>query len=216
MISLLVRVLPLAFGAAVSPTLLTVVALLLAGAKTRRDAIVFAAGTLAVSVAIGLAVLLVFNRALERHHDTTGHRGAAIDIVLGVVLLALAVREIVAEPKTKEPKDRRQLGVGASFTLGLVVMAANFSSLVLYLAALKEIVRADVATASELVVTAVFIVIMLLPVELPLLLTVVAPGSSERILTRIGAAVKRHSHTIAVVVLVVFGAYLVVKGVTRV
>jgi threonine/homoserine/homoserine lactone efflux protein len=214
--SLLLRVLPLALGAAVSPTVLTVIVLLLAGAKSRRDAVAFAIGTLAVSIAIGVAVLFLFNRALQHHHDTTGHRSAIIDIVLGGLLLALAVRELVAAPKTKEPKAQRKLGIGASFALGAVVMVANFSSLVLYLAALKEIVRADVTTASELVVTAAFIAIMLLPVELPLLLTVVAPGSSERILATIGTTVKRHSHAITVVVLVVFGAYLVVKGVVKV
>ncbi len=215
MVSILLKVLPLAIGAAVSPTVLTVVVLLLAGAKTRRDAVAFAIGTALVSVAIGLAVLFVFNRALEAHHDSAGHRSAVVDVVLGLVLLALAVREVVARPKAKEPKARRELGVGGAFALGAAVMAANFSSLVLYLAALKEIVRADVATVSELVVTAVFIVIMLLPAEVPLLLTVVAPDSSQRILTSIGASVKRHSRTITIVVLVVFGAYLLAKGVLK-
>jgi len=214
MVSLLLRVLPLAFGAAVSPTVLAVIVLLLAHAKTRRNAVAFAIGTAVVSVAIGLAILFVFHQALEAHHDSTGHRSAVVDVVLGVALLALAVRELVAKPKAKEPKATH-LGVGSAFVLGCAVMAANFSSLVLYLAGLKEIVRADVATTSELVVTAVFIVIMLLPVELPLLLTVVAPASSQRILTGIGASVKRHAHTITIVVLVIFGAYLLVKGVLK-
>lgn len=211
--SLFVRVLPLALGAALSPTVLTVIVLLLAGAKSRRDAVAFAIGTLAVSIAIGVAMLFVFNQTLQGHHAGTKSSSAIIDIVLGGVLLVLALREVVVAPKAKEPKARHKLGVGAAFVLGMLVMAANFSSLVLYLAALKEIVRADVATASELVVTAAFIVIMLLAVELPLLLTVVAPGSSERLLTNIGATVKRNSRAITIVVLVIFGAYLAVKGV---
>jgi len=215
MVSLLLRVLPLAFGAAVSPTVLTVIVLLLAGSRSRRGAVGFALGTLGVSVAIGLAFLFVFNRALQAHHDHTGHRSAVVDVVLGLVLLGLAVREVVAKPKAKEPKAKRERGIGGGFALGAAVMVANFSSLVLYLAALKEIVRADVATVSELVVTAVFIAIMLLPVEIPLLLTVVAPDSSQRILSGIGASVKRHSRTITIIVLVVFGAYLVGKGIAR-
>lgn len=215
MISLLVKVLPLAFGAAISPTVLTVVVLLLAGAKTRRPAVAFAAGTATLSVAIGAAVLLVFRGALDGPHHVTGHRGAVVDIVLGALLLALAVRAIARKPKPKEPKPRHLVGTGAAFALGVGIMASNFSSLVLYLAALKVIVRADATTSATVVVTGVFIVIMLLPVELPLLLTVVAPRSSDRLLGGIGETVKRHSRAITIVVLVVFGAYLLVKGITR-
>ena len=214
MISLLVKVLPLAFGAAVSPTLLTMVVLLLAGAKTRRPAVAFAAGTAVLSVAIGAAVLLVF-RALDAPRHVSGHRGAVVDIVFGAVLLALAVRAIASKPKPKEPKPRHLWGTGAAFVLGLGIMASNFSSLVLYLAALKEIVRADATTSATVVVTGVFIAIMLLPVELPLLLTVVAPRSADRLLGGIGETVERNSRPITIVVLVGFGAYLLLKGITR-
>ena len=215
MISLLVKVLPLAFGAAISPTLLTVVVLLLAGAKSRRPAVAFAAGTAVLSVAIGAAVLLVFRSALDAPHHVTGHRGAVVDMIFGGLLLALAARAVASTPRPKEPKPRHLLGVGAAFVLGLGIMASNFSSLVLYLAALKEIVRADATTSVAVVVTGVFITVMLLPVELPLLLTVVAPRSADRLLGCIGETVTRHSRTITIVVLVGFGAYLFLKGISR-
>ena len=213
--SLLLRVLPLAFGAALSPTLLTVIVLLLAGGKTRRPAVAFAAGTATLSVAAGAAVLLVFRGALDAPHHVTGHRGAIVDTVCGVLLLGLAVRTMMHTPTPDEPTARHLLGSRAAFALGLGIMASNFSSLVLYFAALKDIVRSQAGTPTTVIVTGVFIVIMLLPVELPLVLTVLVPDSSARILDAIGTSVKRHSRTIAIVVLVVFGVYLLLKGVVR-
>jgi hypothetical protein len=219
MAALLVAVLPLAIGAAISPTLLALQLLVLTG-STRPLARAWAlaggaALVLAAYALLGVTVLDHLGPAEHHHHSL---RGALVMFVAGGLMAVLAVRSLLKRPTPAEQQKSRTagrletaptfwfIGVGA---LGMVV---NFSTLVLFLPALHEITRASVGTVDRVVAFAVVFVITLLPVLAPVVLVSAMGRRVAPALDAVHAFVTRHSRQIGIVIEVVFAVYLVVKG----
>jgi hypothetical protein len=216
---LLARVVPLALGAAVSPTVLTMSVLLMCSPRrpVTRGA-VFALGTLASLVVLSALGLTVLDRFGTHHPTATEHAVSdGVDVALGLVLLALALRTALrhrdptVDATPKRPSD--QGGLGTAFVLGVVLMATNVSTIVLYIPAMKDIGRAPVSETDQLLALLVVLAIVSLPATVPLALRIVAPGPSQRFLTRLDAAITRHQRTIVIAVEVLFGLYLLIKGI---
>jgi hypothetical protein len=216
---LLARVIPLALGAAVSPTMLTVSVLILCSRRRPvARGVVFTLGVLTVLVALTVLGLTVLDR-FANHHPSATERAVSdgVDLALGIVLLALALRTALrphdptrhAQPK--QPRDRGS-GLGNAFVLGLVVMATNVTTIVLYIPMMKDIGRSSVSEADQLLTVLLVLALASLPAWLPLTLRVIAPEPSTRALARLEAFTTKHRGTIILVVEVVFGLYLLLKG----
>ena len=218
--SLLVAVLPLALGAAVSPTLLALQLLVLSG-PTHRMA---RAWSLVLGSALVLGVFsLLCVTALQRirpHHS--GHKSATDAAVLigsGVLLGLLALRSRIRRPTPGEQQPSRitaRLGTASTgwfVGVGALGMVVNFSTLLLVVPAVHEIPHSTAPAADQIVVFAVLYVIVLLPVLAPVLLVTVMGSGSDRILDATHQWVNRNARTIATVIEVVFAVYLVVKGI---
>jgi threonine/homoserine/homoserine lactone efflux protein len=217
---LLAKTIPLALGAAVSPTVLAVGLLILSGPRrpvARGTA--FTAGvlvTLGALTAIGLTLTHHAIQGTSKHDPIT----RAIDGTVGVVLLLLALatvlRAVTTDRDAPAPKadadPDKHASLAAAFVLGMAMMMANFSTILLYLPAMREISAARVATADKAVVVVIVFLITSLAATVPLTLRLVAPGPSARWFTSLHAAVTRHQRQIAVVIEVLFGAYLLVKA----
>jgi len=218
--SLLVAVLPLALGAAVSPTLLAVQLLVLTG-TTHRLGRAWAL-TLGAALVLGAFSLLCVT-ALQRvrpHH--AGHRSAtdaAVLLASGALLGLLALRSLVHHPTVGERQPSKVAGrLDTASTVwfvgvGALAMVVNFSTLLLVLPAMHEITHSTASTGAEVAVFVVLYVIVLLPVLAPVLLVTVLGSGADRALDASHAWVGAHSRTIGVVIEVVFAVYLVVKGV---
>lgn len=216
---LLTRIVPLGLGGAISPTVLTVSVLLMCSPRrpVARGA-VFALGVLSVLVVLSVLGITVLERFGEHHPSATERAVSdAIDVVLGIVLLALAARTALrprdptTETTAKRPADRG--GVASAYVVGLVMMATNVTTIVLYIPAMRDIGRADVSTTDQGIALVIMLVLASLPATVPLLLRVVAPGPAQRALTRLDGAMTRHRRTIVLVVEIVFGVYLIIRGV---
>jgi len=218
--SLLVAVLPLALGAAVSPTLLGLQLLVLSG-PTHRLA---RAWSLVLGSALVLGVFSILCvTALQRirpHHSE--HRSATDAAVLlgsGALLGLLALRSLVRRPTPGEKQPSRiaaRLGTASTgwfVGVGALGMVVNFSTLLLVLPAIHEITHSTAPPADQIVVFAVLYVIVLLPVLAPVLLVAVLGAGSDRILDATHDWVNRNARTIGTVIEGVFAVYLVVKGI---
>jgi hypothetical protein len=218
MAALLASVLPLAVGAAISPTLLALQLLVLTG-KTKPVARAWAlvAGSALVLAAFSVLGLTVLNHLHPDHHHGSV-RDAVIMFVAAALLAALAVRSLVHRPTSGEqqtPRTAARLSnaptawfVGA----GAIAMVVNFSTLVLFLAALHEITRSSVSLVGRGVAFSLLFVITLLPVLLPVVLVMALGQRSQPPLQAVRSLVTRHARQIGVVIEVVFAVYLVVKG----
>jgi len=217
--SLLVAVLPLALGAAVSPTLLAMQLLVLTG-TTHRLARAWALTLGAALVLAAFCVLCV--TALQRVRPHHGHKSAtdaAVLLASGVLLGLLAVRSLLRRPTVGERQPSRIAGRIASAPtgwfvgVGAVAMLVNFSTLLLVLPAVHEITRSTASTTDKVAVFAVLYVIVLLPVLVPVLAVTVLGSGADRALGAAHTWVGAHTRTIGVVIEVVFAVYLVVRGI---
>ena len=219
MAALLASVLPLAIGAAVSPTLVALQLLVLTGTtKPVARAWALALGSALVLAAFSLLGLTVLNHLHPARHGHHSLRGAVIMFVAAGLLVFLAVRSIARRPTSAEQQashtaDRLATAPTAWFVgVGALGMVVNFSTLLLFLPALHEITRSSVGLAGRSVAFALLFVITLLPVLVPVgLVTVVGPRADPA-LAATHRFVSGHARQIGVVIEVFFAAYLVVRG----
>ncbi len=216
---LLVAVLPLAFGAAVSPTLLALQLLVLSG-PTHRLARAWAVTVGAALVLGAFSVLCV--TALQHVRPHHGHKSAtdaAVFLGSGLLLGALAVRSRMRRPTAGEVQtstiaDRLVTAPTPWFLgVGAVGMLVNFSTLLLVLPAVHEITRSSAPTTAQAVAFIVMFMIVLLPVLVPVVLAAVLGGGADRMLDVTHRWVGHNARTIGTVIEAVFAVYLIVKGI---
>jgi threonine/homoserine/homoserine lactone efflux protein len=212
-----------AVGAAISPILVISVVLLLSGTrKPQARALAFAVGNVVALAIVAVVVLALFHSA---GHTGTGSTkaGKLIDLILGVLLAAMGVGKLI-EFIYRKPSDEsgeatpdaeadhpaaQKGGVFGSLALGVALMATNITTIALYLSAMKDVAEAKVDNG---VVVAVTIVIIMVPVAVPLLITVVVPGTSTKLLAAVRTFITRYRDLIMGIFVNGFGVYLALKG----
>jgi hypothetical protein len=218
--SLLAIVVPLALGAAISPTLFALEVLVLSGRHHPvARAWALAGGAAAVLIAFSAVGLTLLQNLHSRHHHSPAD--ASIDLVAGVLLALLAARALHPRKTAAEShhyRTQRRLadmptilfvGVGG---LGMLV---NFSTLMLFLPALHEISRSSVSLAGKGATWLILVVITLLPVLIPVTLVVILGPRASLSLDRINTFVGGHSRQITVTIEVLFAVVLIWKGIAE-
>jgi hypothetical protein len=212
---LLARVLPLALGAAVSPTILIVNLVILSSRRhPRARSAAFSAGATAVLVVWAVLSFSVI-RPVAHHRATSSPLYGWIDLAFALLLVGLGLRNLSTpprppRPRATDPDDAAR--VGRFVLLGIGMMLTNFTTLVLFLPLVREIVVSDVATTAKIVVAAVSIAVVTVVAWGPLLATVVWRERADRALGALNAAITRHQRTIGALVAIAFGVYLAIKG----
>jgi hypothetical protein len=110
--------------------------------------------------------------------------------------------------KTPLPERLLSGSVPLAFVAGVVL---NFPS-VRYIEAMKEIVVANVSEREQIVAILLFNVLMLSPGIVPLAFLAFRPEGTRTAMTRLDAWLRTHAQILLTAVLVVFGLYLIVKG----
>ena len=214
-------VIPLGLGGAVSPVMLTEQTVLLAGPDGGRAGVRYAAGVVLTTFVIVVAIVL-FGRAISL--PTEPHLDATLDLVLGLVLVNVAVLVLVSgrrrggSPSRKGGDDRGASGsrqARAAFAFGVFAMATNFTTLALIAPAAKEISRADVEIAAEAVLVLVLVGLVSMPAWVPVALTRVAPGPSQRGLAAVRDQIARRGRGFTVGLLSAAGLFFIGRGLIR-
>lgn len=217
-------VLPLALGAAISPTVLTAGILVLSGkAHPLARFVFYTLGTATMVAAIGIVGLLTLDATVSSAQHGPSRASAIIDLSIGALLLALAVRILVRGPigkRSRKPDDSEH-GAGQAphpgryYVLGLVMMATNFTTLALYLPLLKQIVRSGASTFSQISTLVISDAIILAPVLLPLAAYLLAPKRAAAMLASLNGFVQRNGKYVSATLAAGFGIYLAAKGIDR-
>lgn len=219
------NLLVLALGAAVYPTLLALVLVVLTRPRPAHLLAAFLAG--AFIVGIGCGLILVF--VLEGAFDTGTRRNASpwVDIAVGVLSLGLAAllatgrdprpqrlrkrQPAPAKPPreswTKRAASRDSLRM--AFVLGIVLDLPSFW----YLVALKDIANGHYSTGGKVLLILAFNVIMFSLAEIPLIYYLLDPDGAQVAIGRFNAWLRAHARQLTEVVAGGIGAYLVVKGI---
>ena len=190
------QIILLAFGAAVFPTLLACVAILISRPNPRPLLLAFYAGALITSVTAGVIVLAIFNSGNDALGSTTSDPHPGFSIAAGVAAIALAW--LMASPRGKARLDalrekraarkppKAQQGPSwaerhlndASAKVAFVVGAAINLPGPFYLLALGDISSGDYSTLQEAGLIVLFNAIMFLLLEVPLVGYLVRPDTT--------------------------------------
>jgi threonine/homoserine/homoserine lactone efflux protein len=209
----LLKILPLALGAAVNPMGICVLIAVLSANRKAATGILL--GFSAAFIAFGVVILAL---GLTVSSAKPGTVSGIIDLVAAVALLGLAVRNLLKRHKDavgdrpEKARKQRRLGLVTGVLTGLVLAATDVSSIIPYGIALKDLSIAQLSGVEVAIGDAFFLIICLAPMILPVVLTYVAPHAAQRVLDPLNRTLKKHGNTITAVVLLVLAAYLAFKG----
>jgi multidrug transporter EmrE-like cation transporter len=208
--------LPIAFAAAISPVILIVNVLLLSS-TTRPIArsVAYAIGCTIIIVGFGVAGLTLLKGVSTAPRDVA----ALVHVIVGTISLTFALRALIEgpspPPKKEEvtPEEDRGKPAWRFVFAGLAAMGINMTTLTLYLSLDAEIVRAPLSALEEALALTIADVIILIPVWVPLLLSIVLPRTAHGIFGPMNDFFTRHKWAIEIIVPGGFGVYLLTLGI---
>jgi hypothetical protein len=218
--TLLFDILPLTLGAAVSPTVLIGIILILSVSdRPKLNGIAFYVGAIILLLIAVIAGILLGKGAAVASHNPSTATSAYFDLVIGILLILLGIWRI-NKKGDKNPDKNRFAGKSKSvfsdfikyMILGVGMFAVNFTTTVLVFAAGKNIGLSSAGITDKLVVVIILTLITLLVVEIPLLIYFTMPERSEKILGPLNVWMQKNSRYLMAAVMFVFGIYLLLKG----
>jgi hypothetical protein len=203
--------------ASVSPTALLVMAVYLSTANPRTMALLYVTGAVIMTVATGIALLVVIRITglnLPRGHDPR----FGLRLGLGVLALGGAVFYTVRKPPEPVPDKQRRPGFMArlmarpspriAFATGLLLFAPGAT----FIAAVQVVATSDASVPLIVLALAIVVTITAIVVWLPLIAYLAAPDATTRRLAMVNEWLRRHGRTVVVYALGVAGAVLIVNG----
>jgi hypothetical protein len=227
------KVLLLALDAALYPTLLAAVVILLSQPRRLALLAAYLCGGLTMSIGVGLALIFLLKNSGAVHNSRSGVSWTA-DLAVGGLALLLAValatradarlaaRRRAAHPAPpphpdaveKEPWSQRLLGRGSVPVVFIAALAINLPGAA-YLIALKDIAAAHHPTGVDILLVVAFNLIMFLLAEIPLLGLILAPEPTNRLVHRLNDWFSANGRQIAIVLCIALGVYLIARGIAH-
>jgi hypothetical protein len=205
-------VLPLALGAALTPTIVAVQLVTLTAPKAPlRRAWTLAAGCAIVLLAeSALALALAGGTGWS---DGSSEPGAIVKLVAAGLLVVLGVRQLQKRHRgahAAPPRRNDEPRLARAFAIGAGLMATNFSSLILYFPAVHEIGSSDAGVTAQLVAFALLFSITMLPAVGPPLVVGTLGERARPPLERLNRLFTEHRDSIGAAVCFIFAALLTV------
>lgn len=209
--STLAIVLPLALGAAVSPTLLTLQLLILSGVRDQKKrAWAMAAGAGATLFGYML-VIATLAKGLTLASSDQSVTERVIKLIAAGLLLLLGLRSLRHRHDPPKPPNKRvaDAGPGVFFGIGAGAMAGNASSLVLVLPATHVTINSGLPGQEQMALLLMVYLITMLPVLLPVLATTVMGHKADAVLTKMNHIATTYTHQINAGIAFFFTALLI-------
>jgi hypothetical protein len=208
---MLLQAVPPALAAAIYPQALLFVAFILGRPRPRRNALVFLAGAVVITLGVGFAVVL-----LLQHSSLEGPRHPSvppwIDLGIGVALLVVAAVVYLRPSRPKEERARRrELGVLAVFGIGLVMYTPS----PFYLASLHAIAKGHAGALATVAAVVLVAVLFMLIVEVPIAAHALWPETTIRTVHATNAWLSRHGRTLICLAATALGGYLTVTAIVH-
>lgn len=207
----------IALAAMLSPTTLSfsIFALVL-GDRPLRTGFWFYIGALTATLAIGVAAAFVLGDAAASSTSTPKTWVAILDLVAAGAILAWvwSASRRPPNPAKTQAMIARMSGLAtapAMAVLGAGAALANPGGFIPL--ALKDISETNPTTAGYAIQWLFFTLVSLLPLGLSLLLLLIAPEWTQRILSRVRGWLERNARSIAMVILVLLSASLLRNGI---
>lgn len=198
-----------------SPGSVVTVILLLSMSSGLRRAVAFICGWL---LAIGLlAVLMIFvlhGQDFSSKHSTPSRAASIVELVLGCLLLAGSARVYRRPREQKGPQSPPKWldRIDRIHWLLGVAVGAVMLSYALSLAAVAEILKANLSSLDAAVASLVFAATSIVTIAAPVVIVLVAPDRSAQVLSTWKEWLLGNSRSIALIALMVIGGLLIARG----
>ena len=203
---------PFAVAAAFFPAAVAVMLWLLATPPRVRRGVVYLAGAATSTVGSG-AVILGLLHGVQAAPGRRASIEGTVQIILGGAFILFAVglairRPRLATPDPAAPPRLRRSGYVGIFLLGMAMWTPSFA----YVVAIDLIVNSELSLPAQIINLLLVDVIVLTPVEAPLLLYGLAPAAVIAVVTKIDALVRRYFWQLGTITAGAGGTYLLVRG----
>lgn len=207
-----------AIAAMLSPTTLSFsIFVLVVSERPLRSGFWFYLGALGATLGIGIVAAFVLGDAAASSDPSTPKTWVAVvDLVAAVLLLAWVARVVrrPRDPKRVASMMEQMRKVTASPAIAIVGAGAALANPGGFIPlALKEISELDPSRGEYVVNWLFFALVSLLPLAASLLLLVVAPGWTRRVLDAVRGWLELHARTIAAVIIVALALALLRNGI---
>jgi Sap, sulfolipid-1-addressing protein len=195
-------------------SVVTMIVLLSMSAPLRR-AIAFICGwVLAIGVLALLMIFVLHGQDFSSKHTTPSRTASIVEVVLGV-LITLGAARLYRRPRAasgpESPPEWLDRVERVHWSL-CVAAGAVMLSYALSLAAIAEILKANVSVPDAFVAAVVFGAMSIVTIAAPVVVVVAAPRRSNAVLASWRAWLVANSRSIALIALMVIGALLVARG----
>jgi hypothetical protein len=207
-----VQAIPLALIASLYPLGLAAILLLAEAIRPRPKVGVFLIGALAVTLAVGFVVVFAFHSAgvgqSSQQSDQYGVR-----LVIGLLFMAAAVFLARRPPKPSSGPSRvsRAASQGGLFAIFVVGIALYLPSPV-FLSALQVVGTTKMSTAATVLWVVIVVALVLITVEVPVLLFLLAPDWTVPKLQAVNGWLDRNGRTLLVTVVGLIGLWEFIDG----
>lgn len=213
-------ILPLAIGIAISPVPIIAAILMLLSPRAKSTGVGFLLGWV-IGILVAVTVFVLLSAVLpEKDPDASQPIVGTIQLVLGVLLLLLAVRQWRSRPKDgAEPALPKWMGAidsmntGRGFALGFILSAVNPKNLLLAVSAGVTIGSAALGVGSTILVVVVFTIVAAISVAAPVIAYLVASDRMRGPLDALRGWLVHNNATVMAVLLLILGVAVIGKGI---
>lgn len=208
-----VQAIPIALAASLYPLGIAALLVLTEAVRARPKVAVFLAGTLACTLPTGFVVVFALHGiGLDQDSRQSASDGLRLAIGVGLVVAALVIAR-----RSPRPRDKPSRAVTLAREGGLAgVLVASIVLYVVpspvYLAALEVVGTAKLDTAAKVAWVFLVVALVLITVEVPVLLFLLAPEQTVPRLQALDAWLGRHTRTLLAGVLGVIGLWAFIDG----
>ena len=207
----------IALAAMLSPTTLTFSVLaLVVGDHPLRTGFWFYIGAFTATIAIGIAAAFVLGDAAASKNSTPKTWVAVVDVVFAAVIIAWVIRSSRRPPNPAQMQGMidKMSGLATAPIAAIVGAGAALANPGGFIPlALKDISETNPTNIGYAIEWLFFTLVSLLPLAVALLLLVIAPDWTGRVLSRARAWLERRAMTIAYVLLVLISLSLLRNGI---
>ncbi|MGN6125289.1 MAG: GAP family protein [Humibacter sp.] len=212
--------LPLAIGIAISPVPVIAAILMLLSPKAKSTGVGFLLGWV-IGITVAVVVFTLLSSVLPASNpDATKPIIGVIDIVLGVLLLLIGIRQWRSRPGPgEEPKLPAwmmaidTMTAARGFVLGLVLSAVNPKNLLLAVAAGLAIGSSSVVAWQQVIAIIIFVLIASCTIVVPVVAYLVASKAMRGPLDNLRLWLAANNATIMAVLMFVIGFVVIGKGI---
>jgi hypothetical protein len=212
--------------AALNPTLLTAVTVMLVLPSPKRLLLGYLLGAIITSVTLGLVIALSLGGSSSGTSTAKHTVNPALDIALGLLILMIAFvvgtgrdrrrrarseRRRAAKAEQTPPRWKQALSGGSArttFIVGALLTLPGAS----YLAGLALIAKRDFSTFDTVLIVVAFNLVMLMLLELPLIGYAIRPEWTADAVGRLTAWLSRNGGRVALIGALVVGIALIGRG----